>query len=291
MHPTKCSAVLRTTICVAPIVMTALGCNVDPLCPKGSRPNGPAVSITEAAGQARAPEADISVVDQSEVDLVETVAAHRSAYVQTLETLRNYYRDHGYITKQSWADFELAGLHKVQTFRYVMDAEISSDELRPTDSIPEADALYQRGTELMKKGGHGVPVFYRESPMVQAVGVFHELIEKYPTSDKIDDAAFQLGQIHKEYLQDQEPIAVKWYERAWTWDPNTPHEPRFQAAVIYDYRLHDRDRALELYQLVLKDETPEQSSVNKLARRTNVDFATRRIGELTRETRSARIGG
>jgi TolA-binding protein len=127
--------------------------------------------------------------------------------------------------------------------------------------------------------------------MVEAVGVFRELIERYPTSDKIDDAAFQLGQVHKEYLQDQEPIAVKWYERAWAWDPNTPHEPRFQAAVIYDYRLHDRDRALELYQLVLKDETPEQSSVNKLARRTNVDFATRRIGELTRETRSARVGG
>lgn len=291
MHPTKSSAVIRTTFCVAPIVMTAFGCNVDPLYPKANRPKGPAMSITEAAGRGHAPDADISVVNQSEVDLVEAVSAHRSAYVQTLEALRDYYRDHGYITKQSWADFELAGLHKVQTFRYVMDAEIPSDELRPRDSIPEADALYKRGTDLMKKGGHGIPVFYRESPMVQAVGAFHELIEKYPTSDKIDDAAFQLGQVHKEYLHDQEPIAVKWYERAWAWDPNTPHEPRFQAAVIYDYRLHDRDRALELYQLVLKDETPEQCSVNKLARRTNVDFATRRIGELTRETRSARVGG
>lgn len=291
MHPTKSSAVIRTTIFVAPIAMTALGCNTDPLYPKSNRPKGPAMSVTEAAGRGHAPDADINVVDQSEVDLVETVAAHRSAYVQTLESLRDYYRDHGYITKQSWADFELAGLHKVQTFRYVMDAEISSDELRPMDSIPEADALYKRGTELMKKGGHGVPVFYRQGPMVQAVGVFRELIEKYPSSDKIDDAAFQLGQIHKEYLQDQEPIAVKWYERAWAWDPNTPHEPRFQAAVIYDYRLHDRDRALELYRRVLQDETPEQSSVNKLARRTNVDFATRRIGELTRETRSARVGG
>jgi len=127
--------------------------------------------------------------------------------------------------------------------------------------------------------------------MVQAVGVFRELIEEYPTSDKIDDAAFQLGQIHKEYLHDQEPIAVKWYERSWTWDPHTPHEPRFQAAVIYDYRLHDRDRALELYRRVLAEETPDQPCWSKLARRTNVDFATRRIAELTSETQTARAGG
>jgi hypothetical protein len=48
--------------------------------------------------------------------------------------------------------------------------------------------------------------------------------------------------------------------------------------VVYDYRLHDRDRALELYQSVLKNETAGQS---------NLRFATRRIQELTTAPRAA----
>jgi hypothetical protein len=69
-------------------------------------------------------------------------------------------------------------------------------------------------------------------------------------------------------------LAVKWYERAWTWNPDTPHPARFQAAVVYDYRLHNRARALELYHAVLEHETADDK---------NARFATRRIGELSSE--------
>ena len=99
------------------------------------------------------------------------------------------------------------------------------------------------------------------------------MIRRYPSSDKIDDAAFYCGEIHKEYLKDQEPIAVRWYERAFTWNPQTPHPARFQAAVTYDFRMHERARALELYHGVLDVETENKS---------NVAFASRRIYELTR---------
>jgi hypothetical protein len=43
---------------------------------------------------------------------------------------------------------------------------------------------------------------------------------------------------------------------------------------VYDYRLHDRDRALELYQQVLTQETGDANNVN---------FAVRRIAALTEE--------
>ncbi len=89
------------------------------------------------------------------------------------------------------------------------------------------------------------------------------------------------GEIHKEYLPGQEELAVKWYERAWTWDPRTPHTARFQAAVVFDYRLHDRDRALELYKSVVRDESHDRS---------NLRFATRRIRELTSAAQSVRVG-
>lgn len=257
--------------------LCAAGCNVDSLY-QTKAPKGPIVSVSETTG-ARVPvEADtgLRIVGQTEVDLVEEMVQHRSAYLQSLENLRDYYRDHGYLTKEGWANHELGGLKKVQTFRYVMDAEIPAQRLRPTESNSDADAMFDHGMELMRKGGHGgLPALYREKPMIEAVGVFRELIERHPSSDKIDDAAYMLGEIHKEYLKDQEQIAVQWYERAFEWDPATPHPARFQAATVYDYRLHDRDRALELYRLVLAEET---------SKRSNVDFATRRIDQLTKET-------
>jgi tetratricopeptide (TPR) repeat protein len=124
----------------------------------------------------------------------------------------------------------------------------------------------------MKEGGHGIPILYRQDKMREALQVFKDLINEYPNSDKIDDAAFQCGEIHKEYFQNDEWIAVQWYERAHEWDPETPHPALFGAAVLYDYRLHDRARALELYQLVLEKESQFESNAN---------FAVRRIQELT----------
>lgn len=260
------------------LLAAAPACNMDPVFAERRPPRGPIASPENPKDTGVTPGAPLAVVERQEVDLVENVLTHRAQYHQGLEELRDYYREHGYAAKQSWADFELGGLRKVKTFRYLIDAEVPSDELRPTDRVPEADALYQRGLKLMRKGGGKLPIFYREKTMIEAADAFQQLVQRYPNSDKIDDAAFFLGEIHKEYLPDQEPIAVKWYERAWTWDPQTPHAARFQAAMVYDYRLHDRDRALELYQSVLKNETADL---------TNVRFATRRIQQLTAERRTA----
>ena len=129
----------------------------------------------------------------------------------------------------------------------------------------------------MKQGGHGIPVVYRKDRMIEAGEVFRDLITTYPSSDKIDDAAFLCGEIHKEYLAGQEEIAVRWYERTWAWNKDTQHPARFQAAVVYDFRLHDRDRALELYQAV---------SQNPNADPANIRFSTRRIQALTGEVKN-----
>lgn len=248
-----------------------IACNVDGAFEPNRAPKGAPVVLNPEAHVSPGGHASTAPVAQQEVDLVEAVLTDRAEYHQSLAALRDYYRERGYATKQSWAEFELKGLSKVKMFRYVFDSEVASESLRPSDQIAEADGLYQRGLDLMKKGGHGIPVFYRQKTMIQAADVFKELVEKYPTSDRIDDAAFFLGEIHKEYLPNQEQISVKWYERAWTWDPATPHPARFQAAVVYDFRLHDRDRALELYRTVLKEETADGG---------NLRFANRRIKQL-----------
>ena len=277
MH-TRTSRPTRSCFSIAAgLFFLAAGCNVDGLWTQQRVPEGAQLAHREAGVQT-AP-VDIAVTDASEVDLVELLVMHRLAYRRTLAQLHNYYSERGYSHKESWAAHELKGLRSVQMFRYLLDAEIPQNQLNPTENIAEADALYEKGLALMKEGGHGVPVFYRQERMIEAARVFRDLIERFPLSDKIDDAAFMCGEIHKEYLPGQERIAVKWYERAWTWNPHTPHTARFQAAVVYDYRLHDRDRALELYKAVVKDESHD---------RTNLRFATRRINELTADHRMAR---
>lgn len=269
----RIAPLMRLTVVYLGLAVGLAGCNVDWMWPDRQAPGGHRAAVRPEVVKIPSEPIDISIVDAQEVDLVEEVMAHRVSYHQSLERLARYYQVRGYATKQQWADFELDGLKSVKAFRYLLDAEVPGASLRPEEQIAEADTLYERGAELMRRGGHGTPALYRRDLMIQAAQVLRELIEKHPTSDKIDDAAFLLGEIHKEYLSGQETIAVKWYERAWTWDPATPYPARFQAAVVYDYRLHDRDRALELYHEVVSRETHIGS---------NVRFANRRIHELTR---------
>lgn len=212
-------------------------------------------SLETVDGMGIAPIDAANDVDIPEVDLVESVLDHRTQYRRDLSRLRDHYRRHGDVRKTIWAESELKGLRAVKQFKYFLDAEVAPKDLKATDSVPEANALLNHGLDLMKEGGHGVPVFYREDLMVEAANEFRTLIESYPTSDKIDDAAFYLGEIHRSYFRGQEFLAAQWYERAATWDPGTPHPATFHAAVLYDEFLQERGRALELYHGVLKSDS------------------------------------
>lgn len=234
------------------------------------RPQGPTMPHRATSHLARP--APLDIVGVGEADLVEELALHRQQYHQLLRTLSEFYLEHGHTEKARQASRELAGLNRVSWYNYLAGAEIPAQrEMKPTQSIPEADALYEDGLGHLKAGGHGIPVFFNEDRMKLAMDRFLKLIREYPTSDKIDDAAFYCGEIYKEYFNDNEH-AVQYYEAAVRWDPATPHNARFQAAVVYDYRMHDRDRALELYRDVLENERTDG---------TNVTFAARRIRQLT----------
>ena len=262
----------KLRLLVGPVLLLVpLACNVDRVSIQ-TAPEGPTTSAENPDGiDLTAQGVDIMIVDAEEADLVEALLTHRALYHRHLHALRDYYKAHGYARKQAWADFEMEGLRGVKPFRYLVDAEIPSDSLRPVEQIAEADAMFDEARALMKSAGHGIPLVYRQKRMIEAAGMFRALIETYPTSDQIDDAAFYCGEIHREYLPAQAELAVAWYERAFTWDPATPHPARFQAATVSDYRLHDRDRALELYRAVLEHESDN---------RRNVRFALRRIEEL-----------
>lgn len=245
------------------------GCQTDLIVGRGPVRGAP-VTAFESVQIAR--QSGMSLAEKGEVDLVEQLIYHRTMYARTLRALDGFYRERGYQHKHVWTENELADVQRIRPYHYLLDSELPRLDLRPSAHIPQADALFAEALRLAQSAGLEVPALYNREKMSAALLKFKQLIREYPTSDKIDDAAFYCGELHKEYFEGEEPIAVKWYELAWSWDPTTPHPARFQAAVVYDFRLHQREKALELYRATLAAEP----------NRSNRHFAMERINQLTR---------
>lgn len=212
---------------------------------------------------------------------VEDMLRSRIAYLEQLKRLEKLYLELGDVNRANWARRQRERTELVESYPYLSNEPAeATTKVAPEERIPEADALYGKAMAKYKEV-HGVPLAGFLDPnrekARQSLVMFQELLRKYPTSDKVDDAAFYCGQIYKEYLRKEDPddeLSIKYYEWSWKLDPKTPHPARFQCAVVEDFRRHDRKRALELYHEVLVCEQFKQS---------NCRFAASRIEQLTDE--------
>jgi len=189
----------------------------------------------------------------TEVELVEQMAHHRMEYQNTLELLKRFYDSQGSTLKVSWVEQELAALKMVPQRSYLVVAELAGADLRPTQSMVEADVLYNEGMAYFKQG-RGSLLGADKKKLYLAIDKFKALITNYPDSDKIDDAAFQIGDINNYYLKDYR-VALMYYQRVWQWDAKTPWPARFAMAKIYDEQMHDRVKAIEYYEMAAKLES------------------------------------
>ncbi len=193
----------------------------------------------------------INISQAGETDIVEQIAINRRAYQQGLELLIRYYTKTGNNMKLGWAKEELMSLDSIPQYKYIIEAEILDSNLRASASIPEADDLYMDALELEDEA-KVLLIGKNDDKLRQALDKYDRLIRNYPTSDKIDDAAFNAGVIY-EYFQDYS-IALIYFKRAYQWDPETPNPARFRSARILDKRLHRNAEALELYRQALDTE-------------------------------------
>ncbi len=136
-------------------------------------------------------------------------------------------------------------------------------------SISEADDLYTRGLNFFSEATEKNKV--NKDLIKQSLAAFKALVQRYPTSDKVDKACYYVGLLHDQYFPGEEKIALAWYQRAWETNPQLQMPARFNAARIYDVKYHDRNKALEMYRRVLKEET-----FNK----ANTATATTRMAQL-----------
>ena len=208
--------------------------------------------------------------------LVEYTVAARQQWLGAMDELVQFYsRRSPDSYKAARVQNAISRFDPVRTYMYYGAAEIPGADLRPTSVIPQADTLYDEAYKLYRDGKGITHTFMTTSydKERQALAKFLELVQKYPNSTKIALSAYFIGEIYKEYFNEN-LRAVTWYERAWQWDPDISEPARFQAATVYDYRLHQRQKALELYKQVL-----ERERFNK----SNVTFSQRRIAELTKQ--------
>ena len=203
-----------------------------------------------------------------EVDIAEHVNVSRQAYRKGLETLIEYYCNTGNNMKLAWAQEELASLGKVMQYDYIVEAAVPGPELRAQRSILEANYIFADIVRLENKARFLFIV--NQDQLRDAMVQYVDFIKRYPTSDKIDDAAFRVAGIN-EHFQDH-AVAALYYKRAYQWDNQTTTPAAFKAAYILDRRLHRMDEALALYRIAAKS---ENLTLNYR------EFAKMRIDELT----------
>jgi TolA-binding protein len=188
----------------------------------------------------------------SDIEKVERVLAARREYQLSLEALRAHYVAAGDLERAKWASEELVQYHRMNKQAYRLELDVPPPTLQATQNIPEANDLYKRAMTFKDKGWSGNDYIDNQR---RAELLFQQILSNYPQSDKIDDAAYQLGDLYesKAYLQYRR--AAMYFERCYQWNMNTQFDARLRAARLYDKYLKESTRAIELYREVITHET------------------------------------
>ncbi len=220
-------------------------------------------------------------------DELEYMMQLRQDYLEQLTRLEQVYLDLGDMARSNWARRQRDLTRDVLVYPFASDTTPEaqrSQAVRPEKRIPQADALFADGKELFDSF-HGIPLVgaleSSKKKAREAVRIWRKMIDAYPTSDKVDDASYLIGECYKEYLREDDmdnQLALRYYRWAIDLNPRTPWPARFQSAAVYDYRMHDRTRAVRWYRRVLEE--------NEDYSQSNLRFAAQRLRELTDQQKS-----
>jgi TolA-binding protein len=187
----------------------------------------------------------------SDIELVERVLAARREYQSALEQLRAHYAAAGDTERARWTEDELRQFHRILKQAYRLELDVPPPTLQAASNMPEANELFRRALLYKDKGwGNDYVDNQRRAELL-----LQQLLTSYPQSDKIGDAAYQLGDLYESKAYKQYRRAAQYYERCFQWNPNTQLDARLRAARLYDKQLQERAHAIELYREVTLHET------------------------------------
>ena len=189
-------------------------------------------------------------VGEQQRTFVRRVYDAREAYQASLERLQAYYTHVHDDEQLYWAEQELRQFHMVTKAPYILELDLPPRDLRPTQNLPKANAVFRDAIGWLEKRSYSEG----EENTKRAELLLRRLIRDYPSSDKIDEACYYLGNIYASKYYQQYPRAVAFYERVLDYEPSTNLDARMSAATIYETKLADRNSAKRMYQQVLQHE-------------------------------------
>jgi tetratricopeptide (TPR) repeat protein len=191
-----------------------------------------------------------------DIQQLERLMATRRDYQIALEQLRVHYINAGDLERASWAEDELRQFHRYARQPYRLEMDVPPVGLKAQDHIAEANELYKRAMTYKDKGWGGTDYLDNQR---RAELLFQQILTSYPQSDKIAMVAYQLGDIYESKAYKQYRRAAMYFERCFQWDSKTPFDARLRAARLYDKKIQDRTRAMELYkEVTTRDVDPKR---------------------------------
>jgi len=180
---------------------------------------------------------DAGSLPEKELALVEKLVLVRGRYEDLLREIGAFYSDTGNVHKKRLVQKELDALVRMDKYDYIVPTIEAAGP--PSAYIPEAERLFKDGVTYFKY----FDLFDKKRKLNISLARFRELLKKYPTSDKADDAAFYIGAIYEsEHFKNYE-TAVKFYQLCHKLNPLTEMPARIRMLDVYYKRLKDFGRS------------------------------------------------
>ncbi len=142
--------------------------------------------------------------------------------------MRAHYIGSGDIERARWAEEELVQYHRISKHAYCLALELPPPTLRGDYNIPEANELYRQALKFKDKGWGQDAIDNQH----RAELLYQQLLTNYPQSDKISDAAYQLGDIYESKAFRHYERAAAYFERCFQWNPKTHFDARLRRPAV-----------------------------------------------------------
>lgn len=195
-----------------------------------------------------------------EEQLISAVTVSRENYRKALEEIREYYQSAGDQLRLQAARKELDALDKVPQLRYTDEGLESVRTGLILRDREEANLLFKDAMMYKKT--------ITKENCIATIKRFEKLIQEYPDSDKVGDAAFEIAAIYESgFLGDYES-AARYYIKSYQLNPHIEQHALLKAAEIYERKLYDLNKAKAIYKQAAVhsyDERARKKAQNRLS--------------------------